>query len=141
MTFGNQDVLREEMMLKPGPRDPMSIVLNMDGAIIKGTVLENAGDKKPAGRSMVLLAPFGKFDNVLSFYEVATSDEKGHFEFKSVTPGKYKIYAFDRMEPNEYQDPDFLKPYLGLGEAFDVPDSARMERTATLIIRGESGSQ
>ncbi len=141
MTFGRQDVLTEEMVLQPGPREPLDVTLNMDGAILSGTVIENAADQKPAGRSMVLLAPFGKFDNVLSFYQSTVSDASGHFKFESVTPGRYKIYAFDRMEPNEYQSPDFLKPYVSMGEAFDVPERGRLDRTATLIVRGESGSQ
>ncbi len=138
MMLGQKDVLTDDMTLKPGAREPLEMVLSMDGAIINGEVLENG---KAAGRSMVLLAPFGSFDNVLSFYQSVMSDENGRFEFKSVTPGRYKIHAFDRMEPGEYEDPNFLKPYAAVGEAFDVPDGARMNRTTTLIIRGESGSQ
>jgi hypothetical protein len=140
--LGKKDVLTDDMTLGSGTREPLDLVLNMDGAIINGTALDNAsGDRKTANRSVVLLAPFGKFDNVLSFYESRVTDENGHFEFKSVTPGRYKIYAFDRMEQNEYEDPNFLKPYLSMGEAFDVPDGARLERTAAVIVRGENGSQ
>ena len=139
MMLGQKDVLTDDMILKPGSREPLNIVLNMDGAIIKGTVTEN-GDH-PAARAVVLLAPDGRFANVMSFYENRVSDESGHFTFKSVTPGRYKIYAFDRMEQGEFENPDFLKPYAASGEAFDVGDGARLERKATLIVRGESGSQ
>ncbi len=142
MRLGNQDVLTEDMVLKPGNRDPLDIVLSMNGAIVKGVVKESSGaDAKAAGRVMVLLAPAGKFENVLSFYEVQASDENGRFTFKRVTPGHYKIYAFDRMERDEYWNPEFLKPYANVGEAFDVPDGARLDRTAFLIVRGESGAQ
>lgn len=139
MTLGQQDVLTEDMFLTGGSREPLNLVLDMDGAIIGGNVVESGTDHPE--RAMVLLAPDGKFDNVLSFYSVASTDEQGRFEFKSVTPGHYKIYAFDRMEPGEFANPEFLKPYLGRSESFDVSAGARLTRKATLIVRGESGSQ
>ena len=142
MRLGKQDVLTEDMTLKAGTREPLNIVLSMDGAIVSGTVAETgASDAKPAGRVMVLLAPSGKFDDVLSFYQIASTSENGKFTFKQVTPGRYKIYAFDRMERDEYWNPAFLKPYAAAGEEFDVPEGGRLDRKATLIVRGEDGDQ
>src|SRR6185437_9486270 len=59
--------------------------------------------------------PEGRYRNVLSFYAVAIADEKGHFSIKALTPGAYKLFAFDDMEPNAYFDPDFLKPFATQG--------------------------
>jgi protocatechuate 3,4-dioxygenase beta subunit len=142
MRLGKQDVLTEDMTLKPGTREPLNIVLSLNGAIVSGTVSESASPSaKAAGRVMVLLAPYGKFDDVLSFYQTKPTDENGKFTFKQVTPGRYKIYAFDRMERDEYWNPDFLKPYATMGEEFDVPEGGRLDRKATLIVRGEGGDQ
>ncbi len=142
MRLGKQDVLTEDMTLKAGAREPLNIVLSMNGAIVSGTVAESeASGAKPESRVMVLLAPCGKFEDVLSFYQARATDENGNFTFKQVTPGRYKIYAFDRMERDEYWNPDFLKPYAAMGEAFDVPEGGRVDRKATLIVRGEGGDQ
>jgi hypothetical protein len=59
----------------------------------------------------MLLAPVGKYANVLSFYHRASADDAGHFEFTGVTPGRYKLYAFEEMDPLAYEDPGFLKPF------------------------------
>jgi hypothetical protein len=140
MMLGDQDVLTEDMVLQAGTRPPLNIVVSMNGAAVSGNVMEGPG--KPAGREMVLLAPEGKFDNVLSFYRMRVSDDDGHFEFKRVTPGRYKIYAFDHLQADEYWNPDFLKTYAAMGgEAFDAPEGARLKHDATLIVRGPGGAQ
>jgi hypothetical protein len=139
MMLGDKDVLTDDMYLAAGTRAPLNIVLSMNGAVVSGTVFEAPG--KPAGRVMVLLAPEGKFDNVLSFYELRSSEDNGHFEFNSVTPGRYKVFAFDHLQPGEYWNPEFLKPYIALGEPFDASDGARVKHDATLIVRGPGGAQ
>jgi hypothetical protein len=139
MMLGDTDVLTADMLLQPGARPPLNIVIGMNGANVSGAVFEAAG--QPAGRVMVLLAPEGKFDHVLSFYELRASDDDGHFEFKRVTPGRYKIYAFDHLQADEYWNPDFLKPYAAIGEPFEVGDGAKLKHDTTLIVRGPGGDQ
>ena len=105
------------------------------GAVVTGTVAVPAGIAR-LPRAEMLLAPFGKYANVLSFYHRTSADDAGHFEFKGVTPGRYKLFAFEEMDPLAYEDPGFLKPFDMLSEAFDVAEGARIERQTQLILAG-----
>ena len=102
--LGAQDVLTEDMFVRPDTSDPLNIVVSAHGATVEGSVLDESGDKPV--RAAVLLAPEGKFADVESFYVTGRADNSGKFEFKGVTPGTYRLYAFDRMDPNLVTNPE-----------------------------------
>lgn len=135
MRLGEQDVLTDEMTIEPGTKESLHIVVSANGAVVTGTVIVPPGLARSA-RSRVLLAPCGKFAQVLSFYRMANADDTGHFQIKAVTPGQYKLYAFEELDPSAYEDPNFLKPLEAFGEAFGVAEGARVERQTQLIPAG-----
>jgi hypothetical protein len=143
MRLGEQDVLTSDMKLEDGPRKPLTIVLSMKAASISGSVLKpDASGPLTSIRSRLLLAPYGKYEGVESFYETTLTDGKGHFEFKGVTPGTYRIYAFDRLRSDEFWKPGFLKPFAAVaGDAFDVSESSRVTHDAILIARDPGGAE
>jgi protocatechuate 3,4-dioxygenase beta subunit len=140
MLLGDQDVLTEDMTITPNTHEPLRIVLSTHGAGVTGTVTVPQGMPKSA-RARVLLAPSGKFEHVLSYYAITAADDAGHFEFKSVTPGRYKLYAFEELEPASYQDPGFLKPFERLSESFDVPEGGHVSRQVPLIQAGAPAAE
>ncbi|HLY16967.1 MAG TPA: carboxypeptidase-like regulatory domain-containing protein [Bryobacteraceae bacterium] len=133
MRLGDQDVLTEDMTIERGTREPLRILVSSRGGVVTGTVTVPRGVARSA-RAQVLLAPRGKYAGVLSFYAIGAADDAGHFEFKGVTPGRYQLYAFEELDGSAYQDPGFLKPFEELGEAFDVPEGAHVERQTELIV-------
>jgi len=139
MRLGEQDVLTEDMTIEPGTREPLHIVVSTRGAIVTGTVTVPQGVARSA-RAAVLLARSGKYAHVLSFYAQAIADDSGHFDFKGVTPGRYKLYAFEELDSSAYEDPGFLKPFEPLSEAFDVAEGAQVDRQTQLIPAGISAS-
>jgi hypothetical protein len=82
---------------------------------------------------MVLLAPDGKFSRVLSFYRDAASDENGHYKLGALTPGAYKLYAFEAMTPSAWEDAEFLEPYESLGEAVQISEGPNPAKDLRLI--------
>jgi protocatechuate 3,4-dioxygenase beta subunit len=135
MRLGEQDVLTEDMTIEPGTREQLRIVVGTRGAVVTGTVMVPSGLAR-SGRARVLLAPCGRYVHVLSFYKLAPSDDYGRFEIKGVTPGQYKLYAFEELDPAAYEDPNFLPPFASLSEAFDVAEGARVDRQTQLIPAG-----
>lgn len=135
MLLGDQDVLTEDMLIAPNTREPLHIVLSTRGAVVSGTVTVPR-DVPRSARARVLLAPSGKYEHVLSFYAVTAADDAGNFEFKAVTPGRYKLYAFEELDPSSFEDPNFLKPFEELSEAFDVPEGGHVSRQVRLIPAG-----
>ena len=135
MRLGDKDVLTDDMTIEPGTREPLRIVVSTRGAVVTGTVAAPPGVAR-SPRTPVLLAPWGRYANVLSFYKRTSADDAGHFEFKGVTPGRYKLYAFEELDPSAYEDPNFLKPFETLSESFDVAEGGRIERPTQLILAG-----
>ncbi len=135
MRLGDRDVLTDDMIIDAGTHEPLHLVVSARGAVVAGTVAVPPGVARSA-RAVLLLAPVGKYANVLSFYGRASSDDAGHFEFTGVTPGRYRLYAFEEMDSSAYQDPNFLKPFETLGEPFDVAEGGRVERQTQLILAG-----
>lgn len=135
MRLGGQDVLAEDMTIDPNSRESLRIVVSTRGAVVSGTVRVPPGIAR-SPRAAVLLAPCGKYAQVLSFYAQTASDDDGHFEIKGVTPGQYKLYAFEELDATAYQDPGFLKPYEASSAAFAVAEGAHVDRETQLILTG-----
>ena len=126
MRLGDRDVLRQDMTIGPETREPLNVVVSTRGAVVEGSVTG-------ANQAYVVLAPAGGWENVWTFYQVAPADEKGHFEFKGVTPGAYRLYALDRLDTDPSQDPEFVKSLGERGEAIDVAEGGHVTRELRLI--------
>jgi hypothetical protein len=111
MRLGDQDVLTEEMVIDSSTQAPLKIVIGTQAAKVQGDVTQNG---QPA-RGVVLLAPEARFRHVLSFYRTVAADATGHFEIKNAPPGTYQLYAFNELDPQWIQDPEFLKPFETAG--------------------------
>ena len=132
MRLGDEDVLTEDMVITPQTHEPLRIVLSARGATVAGTVTVPPGVARSA-RAQVLLAPSGKYEHVLSLYAVTAADDSGHFEFTAITPGRYKLYAFEELDASAYEDPGFLKPYEEQSSAFTVPEGGKISRQVSLL--------
>ncbi len=117
MQLGDQDVLTEDMTIRSSTTEPLKIVLGTRAAKLEGDVFQ--GDQPT--RAVVLLAPEAKFRHMTGFYRTVTTDEKGHFEINRARPGEYRLFAFEDLDQQSIQDPDFLKPF----ERFGVPVTLR----------------
>jgi hypothetical protein len=117
MRLGDQDVLTEDMTIRPSTSEPLKIVFSTRAATLEGDVLQ--GDQPT--RAVVLLAPEAKLRHIIGFYRTATTDEKGHFEINRARPGEFRLFAFEDLDQQSIQDPDFLKPF----ERYGVPVTLR----------------
>jgi hypothetical protein len=131
MRLGEQDVLTADMVIRPDTTEPLRIVVSARGGILEGDVKTDSG--KEAGPANVLAAPDGKYSHVVSFYMAATTDEKGHFKLKGLTPGPYKLYAFEVLQYCAWCDPAFLKPFASQGERVEVTEGVNPSKEVRLI--------
>ncbi|MDQ6704911.1 MAG: carboxypeptidase-like regulatory domain-containing protein [Acidobacteriota bacterium] len=130
MRLGDRDVLTEEMIIQSGMKDRLIIRISTQGAMVEGDVVQGDG---PAAAVPVLLLPDGKYRNVLSFSRLVASDQKGHFEMKGVTPGTYKLYAFEELDRNSIEDPENLKAYEQLGVSLQLKEGSNSPQKLTVI--------
>ena len=123
MMLGDQDVLTEEMAIGPDTSQALNIVVSSRGGVVSGTVEQPEdplADLTGHERPRILLAPAGKFADVLSFFEFTAADENGHYELTGITPGEYKLYAFEQLELGAWRDPDFMKRLASAGKPVTV---------------------
>ncbi len=99
------------------------------GGVLEGHVTRS----DEAARAIILLAPAGKFSHVLSFYSQGVTDEAGHFRMEGLTPGSYKLYAFEAMEYGAWQDPEFLKAFESYGEKVEIAEGTNSPKELQLI--------
>ncbi|MDX1983922.1 MAG: carboxypeptidase-like regulatory domain-containing protein [Bryobacteraceae bacterium] len=134
MWLGEVDVLTRDMVITSKTNEKLRIVVSTRGARVEGDVEIPESD---SGRQVsVLLAPEGDKRQVLSLYTVENTTPDGHFILDGLTPGKYRVYAFEELNPRAYMDPDFLKPLAGLGKEIDLKEGDSFRLTDKLRMIG-----
>ena len=88
------------------------------------------GDSKRAG---ILLAPTGPYSALIRFYYDATTDDSGKFELKDIAPGKYKIFALEKLAPAEFKTPEAASQLDPLGDEIVLAEGATLEVHPKLI--------
>jgi hypothetical protein len=126
MLLGDVDVLRADMNVTAETKAPLEIVVSRAGAQLKGTVEGGLA-------RIVLAAPVGDEAGVLSFYNLATVDEHGAFQMNSMTPGEYRLYAFEDLAYGAWFDPEFLQPYAERGTPVELKAGSKLEVTVQAI--------
>jgi hypothetical protein len=124
MKLGEQDVLTEDMNIIAATSAPLNIVVSMRGGVVTGTVKmpERSDVDIGAGepRAVVLLTPVGRFSHVESFRMIRSSEHDGKYELRGITPGSYKLFAFEALDRTAARDPDFLSRIDSLGKPVEV---------------------
>ncbi|MGD0578291.1 MAG: hypothetical protein ABSC08_05120, partial [Bryobacteraceae bacterium] len=133
MTLGDEDVLRKDMLITSAPAARLEIVVSAAGAELSGQV--------EGGRATtVLLAPQGDNAAVLSFYGVTGVDNKGTYHFRGMTPGIYKLFAFDDMEQGAWMDPNFLTPFVDQGTVVELKEGPNTNANLHVIRNAGAGA-
>ena len=124
--LGDVDVLRADMNVTSETKAPLEIVVSRAGAHVEGSV-----EGGPA-RALVA-APEGDLAGLMAFYAATTVDEQGRFELRAMTPGRYRLYAFEELAYGEWFDPDFLKPYQDRGTPIELKAGDKAKATVQAI--------
>lgn len=138
MHLGKQDVLTEEMVIGPGTDLPLNIVVSARGARVEGTI-QQAGQQegKDPKRLLVLLAPTGKFRAVMSFFAVSGTDTDGKFQLTGITPGKYKLFAFEQLPSVEFRNPDLVDKLSEFGQNLDIAEGVVLKAEPKAITAAQ----
>ncbi len=128
--FGDKDVRFAPISVPPGSNAPLNIVISTRSAKVEGEVAAGAGDSKRAG---IMLAPTGKFHNLARFYYGAVSDDEGKFHFAHIAPGKYKIFALEKMAPLRFRNPEAADQLDELGMEIELTEGAILTVNPKLI--------
>jgi hypothetical protein len=118
---GEIDVLADGVTVTGAGTVEIEITLASDGGAVEGVVRDK--NEQPVSGATILLAPDRR--SRADLFKSTASDQNGHYEFAAIAPGDYNLFAWDDVEPDAWNDPDFLKDYEKQGEKVALERKAR----------------
>jgi protocatechuate 3,4-dioxygenase beta subunit len=111
----------------------MQIIVSGRAAVIQGTVTDRAGNPFP-GATIVLNStrPLPRMRGSSSTPTVS-ADQNGHFIFRGLAPGDYKLSAWEEIEEEEYSAPEFATRSGGLLTSVKVSEGDAVTADLKLI--------
>jgi hypothetical protein len=128
--LSDQDIRFARVEIAAGAEDVMNIVISMNSAQVHGEVDAGAGDSKRAG---ILIVPTGQYSTLTRFYYDVAADDSGKFELKDIAPGKYKIFALEKLSAAAFKTPEAASQLDPLGQEIELAEGARLEVHPKLI--------
>jgi hypothetical protein len=128
--FGDQDVRFTTFEVASGSNATLNIVVSMRTATVEGQVEAGGSEARRAG---VLLAPVGAYHDLARFYYGTAADDDGKFEFRGIAPGRYKIFAVEKMAAASFRNPEAADQLDQFGEVIEVAEGATLEAHPKLI--------
>jgi len=124
------DVLHQPLVVSNTPPGTLEITFSSKAAQVDGNVL-NEQSQPIAGIQAVLIPD--RFRDRSGVYKTAVTDPNGHFVFRSIAPGEYKIFAWEAIEEFAYFDPDFLTSYEDRGKPVSISESSKQTVDVNII--------
>lgn len=116
--FGEAVLADTELRVVRGGGATLEITASSRGARMQGTVLDE--EALPVAGVWVVAVPEEAKRKYLRLYKSALTDQYGHFEIRAITPGTYKIFSWEGIESEAWEDEDFLKEFEEKGTLTEV---------------------
>jgi hypothetical protein len=138
--MGDVDLLRQLLVVTPGPLAPVEVELRDDAAEIDGTVT----GAEPAGEAFSSSGPRARIyciplpDSPGQFQEFAVSGD-GQFTSTAMAPGSYRILAFTSPQNHlPYRDAEAMKIYENKGALVHLSAGQKLSVQVPLITESDS---
>jgi hypothetical protein len=131
--FDRTDVLNAPLQFAGIASTPLDIVLSPKPARIEGVVVNDKRQPVPGIRT--ILIPDQNRERI-GLYKFAETDESGRFTIRGITPGEYKVFAWEALEELAYFDPDLIRRFEAYGTSVRVSESDHLSTEVKLIPAG-----
>jgi hypothetical protein len=129
--LGNADVLDGGLHLS-GPTDALlQVVIGANAGSIEGSVLDSRNQALP--NRIVVLVPDVRLSHRSDLYKSASTDASGRFRMHGLTPGDYRLFAWEDIQTGAWEVPDFMRPYEGRGTPVHVNEGTNNDVQLTVI--------
>jgi protocatechuate 3,4-dioxygenase beta subunit len=128
--FGDKDVRFTRFEVGPKPDVTLNIVISMNSGRVEGEVDAAGADSARAG---ILLAPYGPLHNLVRFYYNTPAGADGKFKFSGIPPGKYKVFALEKMAAVNFRSPEATDNLDALGAEIEIAEGATVQVRPKLI--------
>jgi hypothetical protein len=121
ISFGGADALADRLRLQNSD-DQLVIVIGTNPGQLEGRVL-TAEQQVAPGTTVVLVRDDGLRYRVNE--KSTSSDSAGRFQFQSVPPGNYKLFAWEKIDRAAWNDPNLMQEYEGYGMPVRIEPGAK----------------
>ena len=128
--LGDKDILLTTFEISGSGDAPLNIVVSMRTATLEGEVDAGSPASKRAG---ILIAPVGPYHGLTRFYYNTAADDEGKFKLSGIAPGKYKLFAFEKMTPTNFLAPESVDQLDDLGETIEFAEGATLQARPKLV--------
>jgi hypothetical protein len=129
-SWGDKDVRFSWLEVGSKTDAALNIVISMNSARVEGDVDAAGADSTRAG---ILLAPIGAMHNLARFYYGVAADGNGKFKLEGIAPGKYKIFALEKMAAANFRTPEAAEQLDALGTEIELTEGATTQARPKLI--------
>ena len=129
-TYGQSNLLYDDIIVAGGQIYPMEIVLRDDSASLSGTIKSSDANQPPA-TVVVVPQPAGKMTPRV--VRGAGND----FSVSGLAPGEYLVFAFDSVDGMEFGNPDAFGPYASQAAHITLTGNQRGQVSLDLIQVGK----
>lgn len=130
--FDGTDVLNGPLRISGTASGTLDILIGIGGGQVTGTLTDRRSQPVPV--TQVVLVPDQSRDRT-ELYRTANTDENGRFNLVGITPGDYKVFSWEGLEPYGWFDPDVMAQSEGKGVSVRVTESSAEMIDLKLITR------
>jgi uncharacterized surface anchored protein len=129
--LGTTDVLNSTIRIEGAISEQLEIVLAPNTGSLDAVVVDR--NKQPIGAATVVLVPESDRRQRYELYRTAATDSSGRATLTNVAPGNYKLFAWQDIEPNAWQNAEAMRPFEDHGVVMSVGENAKVSQTVTVI--------
>jgi hypothetical protein len=129
--FGTADVLDAAVHINRGVSDSLEIVLGTNTGALDAVVVDR--NKQASTGATVVLVPSTGRRGRFELYRKATTDSAGRASLTNIAPGSYKLFAWQDIEENAWQNTEAMRRFEDSGLAVMIGENSRASQTITVI--------
>jgi hypothetical protein len=129
--LGSRDALNSLLHIDGTVSDRLEIVLSPTTGSLDAVAVDES--KRPTAAATVVLIPSEESRQRFDLYRIATTDSAGHASLTNIAPGSYKLFAWQDIETNAWQNADALRPFEEFGVPVTIEENGKVSQTIKVI--------
>ncbi len=128
--FGAKNALDDSFVVTTSSNETLNIVLSDKGSQLDGTLTDSLSNRR-SNVPVVLIPDMER--NRPELYKNAITDKDGHFSFRGIAPGAYRIFAWEALESFSYWNSEVLSRYESQGKAIEMHEGSKQTVEVKII--------
>lgn len=131
--FGNKIIAVSDFHFDDKPGAKLEVFASTNLGSLDSLVLDE--DQRAIPGATVVLVPTLERSQQFDLFRSGLTDIHGKIHLEAVAPGEYRVFAWDDIEVNSWQDPEIVRPYENRGILIRVDENVGQSITLKLIPR------